>query len=576
MSDPSTQTTCSPNRGNRFAWLALAALLVANLPLMLCMPLTADPVLYDLQAKTALTGGVLYRDVVEPNLPGIVWVHMGIRSLLGWSTYALRGVDLVIVGTIALLLALWPMRRSGDDQNEPTNNAHLPLTILFVLWCYFSMSEWTHCQRDIWLMLPAVSGLWLRRLQTLRVANTTRPAAHLFGWSLIEGVLWGAAFWIKPFVAIPATAAILVSTLLARQWRRSAIDLAGVLCGGAAIGLAGTAWLMQTGAWPWFWEMATEWNPTYFELGRERWTMSRYLSLTRRFYPWCLLHLVAVPVALRSLWQVAQTLKQPRGTVRQQTLAAGLLGAAYLGWLFQAHFLQHLFDYAHVPGTLLAIAVMANAWPARVEYAPLARVAATGFALLAIAITPATDPDRLAWWGTCLREGSTPRVRTALQRVPLPDWQELQPVIEFLEEQDLKDGELTAYNVFLIHLYPELGVRPSTRYAFLDVLTRIFSNRSDLIHEALSESNQRFVVSSLLENGMHPDDIEAAGEVISRSLPPAFPQEHLHEFPYNQPLVFRSGQYVVHRVDGPVGPLNTDFHPLERERIERRVAQLEK
>jgi len=570
------QTAPPIDRGNRFAWLALAALLVANLPLMICMPLTADPVLYDLQAKTALTGGVLYRDVVEPNLPGIVWVHMGIRSLLGWSTYALRGVDLVIVSTIALLLACWPVRRdASSDWPSRLSDARVPAVILFVLWCYFSMSEWTHCQRDIWLMLPALSALWLRRRQTLRIAGPETPAPRLFAWSLLEGALWGAAFWIKPFVAIPATAAILVSTLLARRWRRSLVDLTGVLCGGAMIGLAGTAWLMQSGAWPWFWEMATEWNPTYFELGRERWTTERYLSLNRRFYPWCLLHLVAIPVALRSLWLVGQTLRQPRQEeIDRQTLAGGLLAAAYLGWLFQAHFLQHLFDYAHVPGTLLTIALIATAWPARVDVARLARAGVVAFALLALVISPATSPERLAWWGRCLTEGSTPEVRTALQRVPLPNWQELQPVVEFLKEQDLQDGELTAYNVFLIHLYPELGIRPSTRYAFLDVLTRIFSDRSELIHEALRESQQRFIVSSLLENGMHPDDIEAAGDGIATTLPPAFPEERRHEFPYTQPIVFRSGQYVVHRVEGPLGPLNTDFHPLERDQLEERVVQV--
>jgi hypothetical protein len=153
-------------------------------------------------------------------------------------------------------------------------------------------------------------------------------------------------------------------------------------------------------------------------------------------------------------------------------------------------------------------------------------------------------------------------VKCALHHRNLPNWVELQPVVDYLKRQNLKDGELTAYNVFLVHLYPEVGVRPSTRYVFLDVLMQVFHQQSDQIHEALVESPQRFVVCSLLENGMSAAEIAAAGPGVQTSLPASFPAKHSGEFPYCLPLVFRSGQYVVYRVDRPLGALNTKPRPL--------------
>lgn len=543
------------DRGAAAWWAALVILLVANLPLMICMPLTADPITYDLQAQTALEGGVLYRDVVEPNLPGVVWVHMAVRSALGWSSYALRVFDLIVLaGIIVLLGRIARMASPASDFRRRT-----PVLALLLCWFYFSMSEWAHCQRDIWLMLPALGAVWLRiGLLRQNLESQLTPRELLF-WGGMEGVLWGIAFWIKPFVAVPALAGLIVSFLIMRSRRDWAINFGGVFMGGVLCGVLGSAWLIRTGAWPYFWDMALHWNPEYFDAGRQRWTVARYTSLMRRFLPWSLIHLVAIPVALKTL------IPFPR--LRQTNPAhatACLLSAIYLGWLIQAHTLQHLFDYAHVPGTLLALGLLAASWPVSRVHWPIANAGLASLVLVALITSPATEPGRLSWWGRCLSEGSTPEVRCALQHVPLPDWRELEPVVGFLKAQDLKDRNVTAYNVFLIHLYPALGLEPSTRFVFPDVHTRIFKNRTDLIARELDDSPQRFVVSSLLENGMHPNDIGSFPPDQSPELPAKFPPEELRYFPYNQKLVFRSGQYVVHEITQPVGQLNTRFSPLDR------------
>ncbi len=235
--------------------MAFLALLVANIPLMLCMPLAADAVLYDLQARTALTGGVLYRDIVEPNLPGIVWCHMAIRLLMGWSEFALKWVDLVIVGGIVALL----LRLVAVVHGRRTVAVDCVLAAAAMVMCgfYFSTPEWVHCQRDIWLMLPAMLALTLR-IARLRLDRGDETPLNLMLPGLIEGLLWAMAFWIKPFVAVPALSAVAITMLLARRTlirpgRWVACDVSGLLAGGLLIGAAGSLWLIATGAWPHFW-----------------------------------------------------------------------------------------------------------------------------------------------------------------------------------------------------------------------------------------------------------------------------------------------------------------------------------
>ena len=73
------------------AWAGLVALLAVNLPAFLCMGLDSDILMYDLCARRVLAGDVHYRDLLETNFPGIVWLHMIFRSVVGWSFEALRG-----------------------------------------------------------------------------------------------------------------------------------------------------------------------------------------------------------------------------------------------------------------------------------------------------------------------------------------------------------------------------------------------------------------------------------------------------------------------------------------------------
>ena len=85
-------------------WTGMVSLLTAALPLFLCLPLWADATHYDLCARNLLRGGVLYRDLFDMNLPGMVWLHAAVRSLAGWRSETLRTADMLVVTAVAALL----------------------------------------------------------------------------------------------------------------------------------------------------------------------------------------------------------------------------------------------------------------------------------------------------------------------------------------------------------------------------------------------------------------------------------------------------------------------------------------
>ncbi len=518
-------------------WLLLAAVVLVGGPLHVGMGLTADAALYDLQARVVAEGGTLYEDVVEPNLPGVVWVHGLVRGLLGHGSEVLRLFDLVVFAATTMLLALH-LRNAG----RTTPHAVWTAAVLFVL--YFSLSEWCHCQRDIWMLLPVLLAV------TVRWAFAGATGAGRFSGSFTEGTLWAAAFWLKPHVAVPALCVMAVSGR-GRTIRNVAVDLAGVLLGGAFVGALGTAWLVRTGTWPWFWEMLLEWNPEYLAVGRSRWTWDSVVHHLQRTWPWPLLHLAAAPAAATFVWRrVTGPRDEPPLGLR------AMLATLYLAWLTQTVTMQRLFDYVQTPPLLLAVAVLACVRVPRAER-NVVRAAGVAFAALVVLASPLFRPSRLACWPTVLAEGSTPEVRDRLGVMKIVGWRELAEVERFLRDSGMENGEVVAHAGHLVYLHAEGGFDPPTRYAYLAPLLRCFPSRHAEIASALAESDATYVVSSLVEGGV-PVSATRAGDVGPPAFPPGFAPP-ADSFPWSHPVVFRSGRYLVHRIERPLGRVGLDL-----------------
>jgi hypothetical protein len=480
--------------------------------------------MYDLCARRVLAGDVHYRDLLENNFPGIVWLHMAFRSLLGWRPEALRAVDVAIVATSVWLLTRWL------PESAPSWGRVATATVLLAF--YMSTSEWCHCQRDVWMLLPALVALRWRARQVDRLKRPETSCTRLMIAATLEGALWAAAFWIKPFVAVPALAVWLVS---AREFGRSAglgrlaIDFAGLVIGGFAVVAAGIAWLVVTGAWPAFYEVVFVWNREYaaYHVHGENRLAPVWLAV--RFFPWVLVHLFAVPIAVGA-------------AVRPGKSVPALLAGCYLGWLFQAVVLQHLFDYVHVPPLLLGITVLGADALGRVHGGGGRSVVA----FLAVCVlwsgygvwTPRTHA-----WHECVTDGSTPAVRDRLTLMRRVNWTDLDRVAGFLRSQGVSDGEVTCFSVSTMSLYGDLGLRPSTRYVFLHNHLDIFASRRPAIHEALIHSRQRFLVCDL--NAYKTDGLRDM--LNCEGGPPA-------DYPWADRVVFRAGSFVVFRLDGPETP----------------------
>ena len=201
---PAGRSGFRPWRSALPGWLAFALLAAVGVPLFLRMPLWCDATLYDVAARNILTGGTHYKDVFDTNPPGFVWLLCGVRAALGWSPEALRAVDLLIVAAVVAVLLRWA-REAGATP------AGVAWAAAGVAAFYPFLSEFNHVQRDVWMMLPALlaARLRLRRVAAARAGPITD--GRVFRSAAVEGVVWAAAFWIKPHVAFPAVAAWLVT-----------------------------------------------------------------------------------------------------------------------------------------------------------------------------------------------------------------------------------------------------------------------------------------------------------------------------------------------------------------------------
>jgi hypothetical protein len=493
--------------------------------------------LYDLCARNVLAGGVPYRDVFDTNPPGMLWLHLLVRTLFGWSSEALRLADFVVFALVVALLALW-LRRDG---RSPTACVWTAFALVAF---YFGLSEWCHCQRDTWMLLPALGALWLHRLRL------SIPAAPGGALALAEGVLWGGAFWVKPFVALPALACWLTGLALSgragRPWRADAAALAA----GALLALApGLAWLWRSGSWPPFCNVLLHWDPEYNSNAPG--LLERTRLVYRALRPWGFVHLAAVPVAVVVLVRAVRGWAAPPG-------GEALLAAFSLGWLVQAAYVQKGYDYSLASALPPALALVAGRpwWPGRFR---LGWAVLAVFAALAAWRHPLLQADRPALWVRCWQEGSSPALRDRLKSdlgPNAPDWADLERVADYLRRRHPGDGEVTCYNNTTHPLYLALDLRPSTPFLHFNTVLACFPSRREEVRRALAASRQRYVVSDL--RAVPPLDKEGAlaqrpGRPLA--LPPAFPGDMTGTFPWSLPVVFRAGRYLVHEAKGEVGPL---------------------
>ena len=528
------------------AWLVLLALLIVAVPLFLCMPLTPDVAFYDICARDVLRGRAPEKDFLFLPPPGMPWALAAVRASLGWSSLAVRAADLLIVAVVVALLAVW-LRALGLPRIVAAG------TVVALSAFYLSTTEWCHCQPDVWMFFPAVIAFHLRCRQVRAQSSTSPARGRTRSLAIVEGACWGAGCLIKPYVIIPGLVVWVTSMALVSRsgpgWRwRAATDTAGLLLGGLLAGALWFGWLLSHGAWDAYWQNYREFHGDYYA-DASTWQNHTQWLFTK-MAPWGLVHLLAVPAAFlcllaafaRSCFQ-----KLTRPTWRAGGLA--LLSAFYLGWVYQASYVQLQFHYHLVPTVFLGMVLVAGlaGQVATVRWLFGAFLAFAGYAALS---QSAFRPARLVLWERCWREGSSTAFRDRLSLEPGSEMgstgSDLANVASFLRNQRVADGDLTCFHISTLPLYLELDVRPSTRYLMPAAQLRYFHRHRALIREEIQASNQRFLVTDMAALGLGMEEAqEEAGDPLA--LPPAVKSGDVARWPFCEPVVFRAGRYYVHR-----------------------------
>jgi hypothetical protein len=460
---------------------------------------------------------------------------------------------------------------------------------------YFATSEWTHCQRDTWMLLPCLVALELRRRQVIRLGDAgALSRAGL--WGFVEGLFWGGAVWIKPVVVFPALACWLTSAVW--TWRagdpwgrlpacqhsagwkpapRLALDLGALLLGGLVAGGLGCAWLEASGTWPYLVDTLLHSNRGYYADLERFPLLERCRQMVTMLCPWGLLYLLTVPAAGFAL--VRGLRSAPAGfadLTPERSLALVLFAAFFAGWFFQMTFVQKHHEYVLAPGILLSLTLaLGSAWLSRLSLlraAPLLVVV-----IVALVHHPVLCRDRLELWGRCWAEGGSPDLKNRLTLMDpqfAPDWVNLRRVEDFLRHEGVQDRELVCFNSSSMPLYRELQTVPPIGVPHFDHVPRQHF-LLEPVRQMLNAAPTRFVVSDLVCLRHPPGADDNAEDSNELRLPAWVPPRWAETYPWCEPVVFRAGRYRVHRVTGPVrelkGSMASFYEEPQEEETDRRA-----
>ena len=538
----------SATRINR--WLAgvsggvLAVILAINIPVMLRMPFDCDVVLYDVFARNMADGQLLYRDMLDNRPPTMTLIHAVFRTLFGGSIEALRIFDLLIVGTAITLLARFTHPGRWDWQL-------LTGTVLTAFYC--STNELCHAQGDVWLCTPLLAALTLRRAQLARLIS----GRSRISITILEGFIWGCAVWIKPHMM--AVAAVVWLTGAAWCWllgtRLTTLlrDIIPLLIGGLACGAIGVAVMLKLGIWDLYIAHVRTWVGEYYDADFYRpfgiWVYRLFYLWFNR--PWAIVYLFALPVAAVQIVTLFRSGKRTSSTDDEVASPEHrlLLATALLAWGIQAWGVQHMFDYVHLGGVLLAWAYLFQLVRTQPTTARCA-VLAVFFVGLAAVTHASVLRDRVLLLSRCVSTPTT-ELRQDLNLYHRMNWVALEAVSEFLQSQNVRQDEVTILADTALPVWLQIGLKQPTRYyLFHNNLLSYQSRRDEILGSFAANAKQRFVVIDI--------------RLLRRIPPEGGDWDHPATWPltsewrsprdWESRIVFRREQYIVVEITGPEVP----------------------
>jgi hypothetical protein len=352
--------------------------------------------------------------------------------------------------------------------------------------------------------------------------------------------------------------------------RNALVDFAIVFAGGLTAGAAGLWWLVGTGTWPHFMDVWRNWNAAYAAIIRDEFFFRLVKQQFGYFPPYSIFAVLAVPLAVNNL--------KDRTSGDVVRFRRAVLAGVYLTWLLTTLIFQRGYHYTHVPETFLMLAVFAaNRWPA--PFAILAIHVVSSIALYLpdpslglreahertrgtiwvyrqlVRPSPAFDPDRAKWWTGCFASDPPRELRRGVAlwwtHFGGHDPVQLGAVADYLRAQNVKDGEVIAWHDSPHELYLELGIKPSFRFMHVSTASSIGPAQREEIRKELlallAQGHAHFAVSDMYRI------TDERAPLATPEWEKLLPEWQRSEFPFNQPIVFRSpnGRYIVHAIRNP-------------------------
>ena len=225
--------------------------------------------------------------------------------------------------------------------------------------------------------------------------------------------------------------------------------------------------MISIGAWSHWLDTMQNWNPRYLQAGRENWTHPRFKVMVIRFLPWFLLHLAAVPIALKQLQQRVSGRNAGPDDSSEKPIAIGsaVLASVYLVWMIHSFLLQHLFDYVHAPRIVLAILVCADA-VARGRSRTGLQLVVMLFGVVVVAALPILKLKTVPTWRECVSGDTTPHLQDRLSHFDNPRRTDLAEIVAFLKQQQVSGHDVLIFNSDGVSLYRRMNLKPPSRYAY--------------------------------------------------------------------------------------------------------------
>lgn len=351
----------------------IAATLFLRLPTFFEPPWHADEGIFAAVAQRVAGGGQLYADAWEAKPPLFIYIYVALNEAFGGGVLPLRiATAISAIGTELALFAI-----SGRFLSR--RYAFLAAGLLAVLLAV-PFWEGNLALADTFVILPSSLAV-LCCLNAARESQST--PSQTARWSLLAGVLFGAAFLIRPTSVVVGLAVVLWLLVSGRPWLRGSTLMA---LGGALAILPVVGAFALFGSFYWFWNANVGFFFDYVPSGRE---------LPFHYRP-----LIATPtlVTLAALawyrWREGAT---PRWSLAALWLSLALAVALLTGRPYSHYLLQAFPPLALLVALLLSsMASQRLAWRPRFEHGPAFAIAGAIAVLWLAIVTPAFNGNALA------------------------------------------------------------------------------------------------------------------------------------------------------------------------------------